>query len=32
MKVSKYNFILYNGDYGYWYNAFSGLFFGCQSN
>jgi radical SAM domain protein len=27
MKVSKYNFILYNGDYGYWYNAFSGLFF-----
>lgn len=27
MKLSRYNFVLYSGEYGYWYNALTGSFF-----
>lgn len=27
MKISNYNFVLYSGNYGYWYNALSGFYF-----
>lgn len=27
MKASRYNHILYSGEYGYWYNALSGCYF-----
>jgi hypothetical protein len=27
METSRYNFILYSGEYGYWFNAFTGRYF-----
>lgn len=31
MRLSRYNFVLYSGEYGYWYNALTGSFFRLSS-